>query len=104
MRESALIDLQANADGILLPIRAQPGGRKNELRPPVDGALKVVVTQVAEKGRANQAILGFLAKSLRLRKSQLELFRGDNARLKIVCVRGISIADLKSRIDEALGD
>ena len=33
----------------LLPIRAQPGGRKNELRPAVAGTLKVVVSQVKSR-------------------------------------------------------
>lgn len=99
-----MIDLQPTDDGVLLPIRAQPGGRKNELRPAVDGMLKVVVSQVAEKGKANRAILEFLAKTLGLRKSQLELLRGDTAKSKVIRIRDISVTDLKSRIERALAD
>ncbi len=99
-----MIDLQSTNDGVLLSIRAQPGGRKNELRPAVDGTLKVVVSQVAEKGKANRAILEFLAKTLGLRKSQLDLLRGDTAKTKVIRIRDISVADLRSRIEQALVD
>ena len=99
-----MTDLQPTDDGVLLSIRAQPGVGKNELRLAADGMLKVVVSQVAEKGKANRAILEFLAKTLGLRKSQLDLLRGDTAKSKVIRIRDISVTDLKSRIERALAD
>ncbi len=51
-----MIDLQPHAEGVILPVRAQPGSRRNELRGEQDGMLKVCVTQSPEKGKANKAL------------------------------------------------
>ena len=77
-----------------MPVRAQPGSRANGLRGEQDGMLKVSVTQIAEKGKANRAIVDTLAKELRLRKSQFELLSGETSRDKRFLVRGIPIDEL----------
>ena len=43
------------ADGTQLGIKALPGSRRNGITGVHDGLLKVAVTQVAEKGKANAA-------------------------------------------------
>lgn len=95
-----MIDLEQRPDGVVLPVRAQPGARKSEIRGVQDGALKVAVTQVAEKGKANKALLALLAKSLGLKKSQLQLIAGATSPQKRVLVTGIPLEDLRRRIAE----
>lgn len=97
-----MIALEAHDAGVILPVRAQPGSRKSELRGEQDGALKVAVTQVAEKGKANKAIAAFLSKQLGLRKSQLELLSGETSHQKRFLVRDVSFAQLRAAIDLAL--
>lgn len=98
-----MVALESHPDGVVLPVRAQPGGRKNGLRGCQAGALKVVVTQVAEKGKANQAVADVLCETLSLRRSQLELLSGETSRQKRFLIRGISREDLAHRIAAALG-
>ena len=86
----------------MLPVRAQPGARASALRGQQEGMLKVSVTQVAEKGKANKAIVAVLSKWLALRKSQLQLLSGETAHHKKFLVRGVTAAELAARIDEAL--
>ena len=74
-----MIRLEPHPHGVILPIRALPGAKRACLRGEQEGMLKVAVTQVAEKGKANQAILLVLSKALGLRKSQLELIAGETA-------------------------
>jgi uncharacterized protein (TIGR00251 family) len=97
-----MIDLEPHPEGILLPVRAQPGSRNSGLRGEQQGELKVSVTQVAEKGKANQAIIEVLAKGLGLRRSQIELHSGESSRHKKLLVSGVSIAELRERIRAAL--
>jgi uncharacterized protein (TIGR00251 family) len=94
-----VIALEPHREGVVLPIRAQPGSRKSELRGEQDGALKVAVTQVAEKGKANKAIVAYLSKQLGLRKSQLELLSGETSSQKKFLVRDVSIDQLRAVID-----
>ncbi len=97
-----MIELQSHAEGVVLPVRAQPGARRNEIRGEQNGVLKVSVTQAPEKGKANKAIIALLGKSLGLRKSQIELISGETARQKRFLIRDVDMEELRERIEIAL--
>ncbi|MGW8258092.1 MAG: DUF167 domain-containing protein [Thermoguttaceae bacterium] len=97
-----MIDLQRRKEGIILPVRAQPGARRNQLRGEQDGMLKVCVTQSAEKGKANKAIIELLAKSLGLRKSQIELISGETSRKKQFLISNVGVEELTAKIEKAI--
>ena len=94
-----MIVLEVHRDGTILPVRAQPGARCNEIRGEQDGALKVSVTQSPEKGKANKALIEVLAKALALKKSQMELLSGETSHQKRFLVRGVSPDELRKRIE-----
>lgn len=96
------LELETRAEGVLLPVKAQPGAGRNELRGLQDGALKVCVTQIAEKGKANKAIVEYLAKALKLRKSQIELYSGELASQKKFLVAEITAEELRSKVASSL--
>jgi len=97
-----MIELKPHPHGTILPVRAQPGARKNEIRGEQDGMLKVSVTQPPEKGKANKALIALLSKSLSLRKSQIELLAGETSPQKQLLVRDVTPADLNHRIERIL--
>ena len=98
-----MIELEVHRDGLLLPVRAHAGARRSELRGAQDGALKVAVTQVPEKGKANKAIIELLADALSLKKSQIELISGETSSQKKFLIREIDRETLAKRISTALG-
>lgn len=61
-------------------------------------ALAVRLAAPPEKGRANRALLDFLAGALDLRRSDLELVAGPQSRDKIIRVRGLAPAELQRRL------
>ncbi len=93
--------LESHSDGTILPVRAQPGARRNEIRGVQDGMLKVCVTQSPEKGKANKAIVELLSKKLSLKKSQIELIAGETSQQKRFFVRGVRVEELADRIRRA---
>lgn len=93
-----MIDLQVAAHGVILPVQAQPGARKNAIVGEHAGRLKVAVTQAPEKGKANKALIEVLAESLSLRRNQLELLTGETSSQKRFLVTGVSMAELQSRL------
>ena len=99
-----MIDLASVPEGVILNVRAQPGARASGVRGEHDGALKVSVTQVAEKGKANKALVAVLCKALQLRKSQLELIAGETSSHKRFLVREVTIPELRSRLEAALAE
>ena len=92
-----MLHLQSHAEGVILPVRAQPGARRNEIRGAQEGALKVCVTQIAEKGKATKSVIEVLCKQLGLKKSQVELLSGETSHQKRFLVRGIALEELTAR-------
>jgi len=97
-----MIDLTVHPDGVLVAVRAQAGARANAIRGVHGGMLKVAVTQVAEKGKANEALADTLAKGLGLKRSQVELASGVTSREKKFLICGVSVEELAVRIEAAL--
>lgn len=96
------VRLEARAEGVILPVKANPGARENALRGVHDGQLKVSVTAAPEKGKANQAIIATLAEALSLKRSQIELIAGDTSGEKRFLVRDCSLETLSQKIAAAL--
>ncbi|MBC8874480.1 MAG: DUF167 domain-containing protein [Planctomycetes bacterium] len=97
-----MIELEVTDEGVILPVRARPGARSSGIRGVHDGALRVSVTQVAERGKANKALLGVLCKALGLRKSQIELISGPTATRKRFLIRDVSEGQLRQLVEAAL--
>jgi len=97
-----VIQLESRGDGVILPVRVQPGARRNGVAGEHAGALKISVTKAAEKGKANAAAINALCEALNLRPRQLELISGATSRQKRFLVRGLGIEELNRRISQAL--
>jgi uncharacterized protein (TIGR00251 family) len=97
-----VIALTEHAEGVVLPVRAQPGARKAGVLGEQAGSLKVAVTAPPEDGRANKALVEVLREALGLKRSQVELFAGATSRDKRFLVRGVSAAHLRERIASLL--
>jgi uncharacterized protein len=81
-------------EGLVLPVRAQPGARQNGFKGEHGGALKIAVTAPPEDGRANEALMELLREKLHLKRSQVELIGGHASRDKKFLIRGLKKEDL----------
>lgn len=93
-----MVTLEETSQGIVVPVKAQAGARRNGITGEIAGSLKVSVTQAPEKGKANDAIVEVLADQLKLRRSQIELIVGQTVPRKKFLVTGICRSDLEARI------
>lgn len=92
------LKLRETDEGVVMAVKASPGSRKNEIRGVIDGQLKVCVTVAAEKGKANKAIVSFLAKQLKLAKSDVEIVAGHSSSSKKLLCRGISAKQIRQMV------
>ncbi len=87
---------RANAAGILLEIHVQPNAKKTESAGEYDGALKVRLHAPPVDGRANDALLGWIAVTLGLPRQQVVLKSGQTSRRKRIQINvpGLDSADV----------
>lgn len=88
-----LSPFQTVADGLRIRLRVSPRASRDAIGNVVadkqgNGALKIAVTAVPEKGYANAAVIKLLAKSWRLRKSDMEIVQGLADRNKTLLIAG----------------
>lgn len=93
-----MIAFEQHPQGIIIPVKAQPGARRNGLAGEQAEALKVQVTQAPERGKATQAVLETISDALWLKRSQVSLLSGATSPQKRVLVTGISLEELKQRL------
>lgn len=82
----------------LLKLHVTPRGSRNEISGWRDDTLCVKITAPPVEGAANALIVKFVADSLGVRKSQVELVSGDKSREKTLRIRGLSDSDIRARL------
>jgi len=96
--------LRANAGGVTLAVRAQPGAKKTAITGVYgEGAaaqLKIAVHAPPLEGRANLALVAFLAETFGLTKSGIEIVSGELLRSKVFLLKGVSLAEAEALLGE----
>ena len=91
---------EARSDGsVVLRVHARPGAQRTGVVGLHGGALKVKVAAPAEGGRANAALVRFVAADLGLRREDVELVSGATSRRKRLRITGIDVDRLIAWID-----
>lgn len=81
-----------------LELKTIPNAPRDQIAGWLGDALKVKVHAPALDGRANEALLEFLAAELRLPKRAVTLVRGDKSRHKVVRLDGLTLAEVRTRL------
>ena len=77
------------ADGcITLTLHIQPGAKKTEIAGLHGDALKIRLSAPPVDGKANEALVKFVAEALKLPKSAVNLKSGQTSRRKVLEVSG----------------
>jgi uncharacterized protein (TIGR00251 family) len=82
-----------------IPVRLTPRASRDEILGFEGEVLRVRVKAAPVEGRANEALLRFLAEVLGLRRRQVRLVAGSRAREKVLAVEGLSQAELEHRLE-----
>ena len=78
--------LSVRGDGVLLQLSVTPNAKRTEVDGLHDGALCVRLAAPPIDGRANEALVAWLAKSLGVPKRDVEVLRGESSRRKQVAI------------------
>ena len=79
-------------------LKVVPGGSRDEVLGPLGDRIKVKVSAPPEGGRANRAVMALLAELLGVSPHALRLVSGETQPLKLVAVRGRTVADVAAAL------
>jgi uncharacterized protein (TIGR00251 family) len=89
------------ADGaVTLCVKVVPRASKNQIVGIEGDALKIRLNAPPVEGKANDALIEFLANALGVHRAQIEIVTGHTARRKIVRVRGVTAQKVKSKLGQ----
>ncbi len=82
-----------NDHAVTLRVRTQPGAARTAIRGEYGDALKIAVAAPPVDGKANNALIAFLAKTCHLPRAAVTLTGGAGSRNKRFHLEGISRAE-----------
>ena len=80
------------ADGITLTLHVQPGAKRSEIVGLHGDALKLKLAAPPVEGKANDALLRFIAEQFHVALRDVELKQGAQSRHKVVFIKNSDIA------------
>lgn len=96
--------LDDGVGGAALNVRVTPRSRRNEIAGVrSDGTLKIRITAPPVDGKANAALIKFLAGILGVRKPRVEIVAGHRGLDKIVSIIDMTAEQVQRRILEHMG-
>jgi uncharacterized protein (TIGR00251 family) len=78
--------IERRKGSVLLALHVQPGARRTAVVGPHGNRLKVAVASPPAEGRANAALIAFLADRLDLPRSSISVVSGASSREKRLCL------------------
>ena len=84
------LTLRATTSGCTLNVRVHPGARRNAITGTHDGALKISLTPPPTDGRANAALIAFLAETLNIPRAAITLTTGATSRTKTLHLEALT--------------
>ena len=85
--------------GAALAIRVTPRASKNEISEVMgDGTVRIRLTAPPVGGKANEALVAFLADVLDVPRSKVEIVAGETGRDKLVSILGLDAETVHERI------
>ena len=91
------------SDSILrIAVKVQPGARKNSIIGYSDSVLRVKIAAPPVEGKANKELIAYLSNILDVRKSAINIEKGQTSRNKLISIAGMDEAHLNTLIDDTL--
>lgn len=85
-------------NGVSLSLLLAPNAKRSAIVGIFDGQLKIAVRAPAQEGKANAALIQFLAKVLAVPKSSIELVKGHTSKRKLVVIGGLPRKTVETKL------
>ena len=94
--------IKQRGEGVTFSVKVVPNSSRNAIAGLLGSALKVNITAVAQKGKANQGLIKLLGEALGRPKSAISIISGTTGPKKEVFIAKMTVAELESKLSEYL--
>lgn len=81
-----------------LEVKVIPGASRDEIVGTMGNAVKIKLRAPPVEGRANEALVEFLAEKLGLPRRAVSVERGDTSRQKLLRIDGLDLAAVRAKL------
>lgn len=85
-----------------LNVKIVPSSSRDQLAGWLGEALKIKVMAPPEKGRANAAVIAFLARQLGIERQAIEVVSGHSSPAKVLQIDGLDNEELSARLQQRM--
>ncbi len=96
-----MIPVRETAKDVMFSVKVHPRAKRTAITGTVGDALKISLTAPPVDGKANQAVIEFLAGIFEIPRSSVTIASGETNRLKVIRVIGMNKAMLEQRLKGA---
>jgi hypothetical protein len=87
--------------GTLIRVKVIPRSGRNQIAGKEKDFYRVKVTSAPVEGKANDALIAFLAEALDIPKRDIEIISGKTGRLKTIRIRNLTAGEIDQALEEA---
>ena len=96
-----MLELTAEENAVLLKVKVLPGASRTRYLGSWEGRARIAVAAAAEKGKANKAVVAFLANRLSVRKSDVTVISGHTSPMKTIRIEGVTLEAVRAAFQPA---
>ena len=93
-----MIPFRESSGAVTFSVRVHPRAKMNAITGELGDALKVALTAPPVEGKANEACIDFFAKLLEVPRSSITIAAGQNSRVKVIRVAGLTAVEVEKRL------
>jgi uncharacterized protein (TIGR00251 family) len=94
--------IKKRGEGVTFSVKVVPNSSRNAIAGLLGSVLKVNISVVAQKGKANQGLINLLGEVLGRPKSAFSIISGSSSPFKEIFVAKMTRAELESKLSEYL--
>jgi uncharacterized protein (TIGR00251 family) len=95
--------IRSDGDAVVLTLHIQPGAKKTEIVGLHGEALKIRLAAPPVDGKANAALIAFIAAKVGAGRTAVELVSGETSRAKRVRIAGMNETAVRAALQQPIG-
>ena len=96
------LKISETPNGIIFQVKVAPAGSRTSIEGIYDDMLKVKLSAAPEKGKANEALIEFLAEKLGVKRKFVKIVSGLTSKVKQVAVEQMSQQEFLEKLKTVL--